>query len=291
MYGEGNCYDMTIKCRRTGRDDVCSMADNFCYYEVEYILDQFLGRDEYDIRELTPDPFPYSYFEEYLNTEKVQKALGAFVNFTSNNIVSTAFASTGDDDRLQGAVKDSRKLVDQGIYVVQYNGDADYICNWIGNEAVVAKIDPPGISTAGYTNISSSDDIVHGVVKQSDNFAFARIYESGHEVPFYQPLVSLEMFERVINGYDVATGKTKVKKGVGFKTEGPAQSTYREGNGTVQFKVLPPDATYNTETNQPNPTNSTKRSVDVGRSRRKRKNYRPMPQMANLHYMADFGGL
>jgi len=37
-------------------------------------------------------------------------------------------------------------------------------------------------------------------VKQSGHFAFVRIYESGHEVPFYQPLASLEMFERAICG-------------------------------------------------------------------------------------------
>ena len=130
MYGEGNCYDMTIQCRRTGRNDVCSAADNFCYLEVEYVLDKYLGRDEYDVRELTPDPFPYNYYPEYLNTPKVQQALGAFVNFTDgSNVVGTlAFGNTGDDDRTQGAVGDCKKLVNQGVYMVQYNGDADYVC-------------------------------------------------------------------------------------------------------------------------------------------------------------------
>ena len=130
MYGEGNCLDMSQQCRLTGRNDVCSAADNFCYTEVEYVLDKYLGRDEYDVRELTPDPFPYNYYPDYLNTAKVQQALGAFVNFTDSSSVvgSLAFGNTGDDDRLQGAVKDCKKLVNQGVYMVQFNGDADYIC-------------------------------------------------------------------------------------------------------------------------------------------------------------------
>ena len=45
-------------------------------------------------------------------------------------------------------------------------------------------MDSPGFSSAGYANISTSDDLVHGVSKQSDNFAFVRIYEAGHEGNF-----------------------------------------------------------------------------------------------------------
>lgn len=95
---------------------------------------------------------------------------------------------------------------------------------------------------------------MHGQVKQSDNFAFVRVYESGHEVPFYQPVLALELFERAINGKDIATGEKHWKQ---YKSVGPAESTYREGNGTMQFAVLPANATYNTTTNAPNPVNGT----------------------------------
>ena len=33
------------------------------------------------------------------------------------------------------------------------------------------------MSSAGYINISTTDEVVHGQVKQSANFAYARIYE------------------------------------------------------------------------------------------------------------------
>ena len=279
MYGEGNCYDMTVQCYETGRDDVCESADNFCYGEVEIVLDVYANRDEYDIRELTPDPFPYSFYPKYLNKPEVQQAIGAFVNFSDYNAdaISFAFGNTGDDDRTEGAVKDCQKLVEQGVYLVQYNGDADYICNWIGNQAVVEEINAPGMSSAGFENISTSDDIVHGQVKQSANFAFARIYEAGHEVPFYQPVVALEMFDRAINGKTIATGEERVSKGCGYKTTGPSKSTYYEGKATVQHKVLPKDATYNITTNEPNPTNKThtRRSLN-GAEKRSRRLVKPM---------------
>lgn len=60
----------------------------------------------------------------------------------------------------------------------------DYICNWLGNAAVAANTRAPGYHASGYANISTPDNIVHGQVKQSGNFAFARIFEAGHAVPF-----------------------------------------------------------------------------------------------------------
>ena len=269
LYGLGNCVDQTRDCYRTGQNAVCSTADNFCANLVEGIYDNVLGRDEYDVRELTPDPFPYSFYVDYLNTPTVQAAIGAYVNFSeSNNAVSTDFGSTGDDDRESSTIEDVRKLLEQGIAVSLYFGDADYNCNWLGGEVVSDEIGAPGFAAAGYTNISSADHVVHGQVKQGGAFSFARIYESGHEVPFvrflsfpatdyslmvakYQPLVSLELFERVISGKDVPTGKIDVSKD--YKTEGSARSTYREGNSTIQNQVLNSTATYNTTTGAPNP--------------------------------------
>lgn len=257
LYGPGNCYDQTVACNTGGLNEICMAADSFCANEIEVPLGNE-GRDEYDIRELTPDPFPYSFYSKYLNSPKLQQAIGAYVNFTSSNgAVGDAFSSTGDDDREDGTIEATRSLVEQGIYVVQFAGDADYNCNWLGGEVIAHEVDAPGFGTAGYTNITTSDNIVHGQVKQSSNFAFARIYESGHEVPFYQPLIALEMFNRSIHGLDIATGEKEITLGCGYKSVGTAKSEYREGNGTVQFKVLPANATYNTTLNGPNPINGT----------------------------------
>lgn len=234
------------------------------------------------MRELTPDPFPYSFYVDYLNTPEVQAAIGAYQNFSeSSNAVSQAFTYTGDDNRESGTIEAIRSLLEQGVTVMLYAGDADYNCNWLGGEAVAYEIGAEGFSCAGYTNLSTSDGIVHGQVKQAGAFSFVRIYESGfvllwctslinstdlnsrHEVPFYSPVAALEIFDRAINGKDIATGT--VTPSSSYLTEGTKDSEYREGNSTIQFEVLPANATYNTTTNAPNVVKRANLGEAVGR--------------------------
>ncbi|KAI4150940.1 MAG: hypothetical protein LQ340_003803 [Diploschistes diacapsis] len=272
LYSPGACVDQIEKCYAQRTNAVCNLADNFCANNVESLI--YLDRDFDDIRELDPDPFPPEFYVDYLNTPKVQQAVGAFVNYTeSSYAVYVAFNSTGDDGRSAHTVADMQDLIAKDLNVVMYTGDADYNCNWRGGQAVSEEISPTAFSSsssspscadtdadgkvgagrAGYANVSTSDGAVRGQVKQFENFAFVRVYYSGHEVPFYQPLLALEMLERAINGRDVQTGTEEARKGGGYRTVGTAESVFYEGNGTVQRVVVPVGATYNTTTGAPNP--------------------------------------
>merc|ERR1712137_1532521 len=96
FYGPGNCQAQSIDCNIRGENALCERADTFCYNNVESMLGRFAGRSEYDIRELVPDPFPYGYWHDYVNTPKVQQALGAFVNHSSSDgTVRSGFGNTG----------------------------------------------------------------------------------------------------------------------------------------------------------------------------------------------------
>lgn len=279
LFGKGNCVDQIKYCASSGIDDICSAADNFCAFEVESLYDIYAGRDEYDIRgmlirgpkvahhftdhmlrsvELTPDPFPEVFFEQYLNTPKVQSAVGAFTNYSEySSTVGAAFGATGDDGRESCTIEDIQLLLQQGVHVILYAGDADYVCNLQGVEVVADKVNAPGYSSAGFVNIATSDLIIHGQVKQAGSFAFVRIFESGHEVPYYQPLAAQVLFERALHHKDIATGRHDINPQ--YRTVGTPHSLHHEGNGTVQFEVVDQSATYNTTTNMPNsPTNSTK---------------------------------
>ncbi|CAK4028829.1 serine carboxypeptidase [Lecanosticta acicola] len=289
FYGEGNCLDQLRDCNARGIDSICSAADNFCYNEVELIYDTVTGRDEYDLRELLPDPFPYTSWVAYLNKPEIQKAIGAYVNisYSTTNLgsgtVATAFGTTGDDSRQLGIVEKNRKLVEEGVYVVHYAGDADYNCNWvspnqktkrplslIGGEEVASLIAAPGFANAGYENMTSSatgsgssttTETVHGVVKQAGKYSFVRIYDSGHQVPFYKPQAALDLFTRMLQGVDIATGHTNVTNA--YRSVGTAKSTYRNDNATIQTTVLDASCTYNTVTDLPECPSS-------GSSRRRR---------------------
>ncbi|KAI1434371.1 alpha/beta-hydrolase [Xylaria sp. CBS 124048] len=253
LYGKGNCLDRLLNCKATGDNDVCKNADNFCANLVESVYDNVLGRDEYDMRELVPDPFPYGFYNAYLNTPHVQAGIGAFINFTSNNVVGEAFDDTGDDGRESGTIEALQALLHHtGITTIAlYAGDADYNCNWLGGEVIANAVGAAdaGFAAAGYTDLQTSDGVTHGQVKQSGKFSFTRFYQSGHEVPFYQPLASLEYFSRAIAGLDIETGKTPVH--ANYRTRGTGKSTFREGNSTIQFQITPGNLTYDPTTGTP----------------------------------------
>lgn len=125
LYGPGNCVDRIKQCYKEGGNSVCASADQFCANKVENLYDIYSNRDEYDMREIMPDPFPYSYFESYLNLPEVQKAIGAFQNFsTSSGTVGASFGNTGDDGRESGTIEACQKLLAAGVQVMLYYGDA-----------------------------------------------------------------------------------------------------------------------------------------------------------------------
>ena len=66
LYGAGQCVDQLESCASSGDNQICANADNFCADNVESIYDNVLNRDEYDIRELQPDPFPPLFYVQYL---------------------------------------------------------------------------------------------------------------------------------------------------------------------------------------------------------------------------------
>ena len=85
-------------------------------------------------------------------------------------------------------IQDLEILLDAGVRVSLYYGDADYICNWFGGQAVSLAVNythAAEFAKAGYQAMTV-DGVEYGEVRQFGNFSFLRVYEAGHEVPFYQ---------------------------------------------------------------------------------------------------------
>lgn len=80
------------------------------------------------------------------------------------------------------------------------------------------------------------DGVEYGETREYGNFSFTRVYEAGHEIPYYQPLASLALFNRTINMFDIATGETKITPD--YATNGTARATHTES-----FVPLPSSTT------------------------------------------------
>jgi carboxypeptidase C (cathepsin A) len=238
----GGCRDRINQCRTAVASQdpdnsgdvsvvngVCSDAYNFCNLNVVQPYND-AGRSVYDIAHFIPDPFPPNTYLEYLNTPDVQSAIGTQLNFTqTNQQVISAFTSTGDYER-QALVPDIAALLRAGVRVGFIYGDRDYLCNWLGGEAislaVAAQTSPAYASlfaAAGYAPIIVNTSYIGGVVRQYGNLSFSRIYDAGHSVPAYQPETAFQVFARIMTGTSLSTGAA-IDLSV-YNTSGPLDST------------------------------------------------------------------
>ena len=158
----------------------------------------------------------------------MQAALGVNLNYTdANDDVYYAFQRTGDFS-YPNFLTDLEMILNNSVRVAMYHGDADYICNWFGGEAVSLAVNythSAEFRAAGYEPFVLNG-VEYGEVRQSGNFSFLRIYEAGHEVPFYQPEASLALFQRVLGNVDLATGEIPVTESL--ESNGSPNATHTE---------------------------------------------------------------
>ncbi|KAK5175139.1 uncharacterized protein LTR77_000276 [Saxophila tyrrhenica] len=218
---------------------VCSEASDMCRDNVEGVYYSFGDRGTYDIRHPANDPTPPEYYIDYVNQAYVQDALGVSVNYTSaNNDVYFAFQAEGDQI-YPNFLADLEHILNSGVRVSLFYGDADYICNWFGGQAISLALKykhSKEFAAAGYAPMMYSGK-EYGEVREYGNFSFTRIYEAGHEVPYYQPQAALALFNRTINFMNIADGMEKITGT--FATNGSASATH-----TASAAPLPSSSEY-----------------------------------------------
>jgi carboxypeptidase D len=234
FYQPGGCRDQATTCRglqaasdpnNNGNDPsvngVCLGAVAYCLGLVYGPFETTSNRNPFDIGHTIPDSFPPPFATGYLNNAWVQRALGAAVNFTETSaVVNNAFTLTADITR--GYTHEIATLLDAGVKVALLHGDRDMRANWFGGEAVSLAI-PYGragaFAAAGYAPILVPFSPQGGLVRQAGSFSFARVFQAGHEMPYYQPAVALTLFARTVLGLDAATGLKIVTED--YSTAGP----------------------------------------------------------------------
>ncbi|KAJ5753870.1 uncharacterized protein N7511_008023 [Penicillium nucicola] len=243
------CQDQIAYCKQTNRTSladfsICTEATNMCRDNVDinhnpYILTSlntegpyysFGNRGVYDIRHPYDDPTPESYYSSYLAKDTVLNAIGVDINYTqSNNEIYYAFQQTGDFV-WPNFLEDLEDILSKPVRVALIYGDADYICNWFGGQAIslAAKYKhSKQFKKAGYAPFTV-DGVEYGETREFGNFSFTRVYEAGHEVPYYQPVAALQLFNRTLFGWELPDGVRKLKDG--FGTEGDAVATHTQSS-------------------------------------------------------------
>jgi len=235
------CLEQIQRCYETNRTSlsdyaICAQAEVMCRDNVESPYYHYSGRGVYDIRHPLRDPTPPAYFAHMLNLPKVQDAIGVDLNYSTllaNTEIYFAFQQTGDFV-FPNFLDELETLLNSSVRVSLIYGDADYVCNWYGGEAVSLAANyrhAPQFRKAGYTPMTVNG-VEYGETREYGNFSFTRVYEAGHEVPYYQPVAALALFNRTINKFDIATGSKKITPN--YVTNGTAKATH-----TNSFVPLP----------------------------------------------------
>ena len=201
------CQSMIKSCYESESLWYCVPASIYCNnaFMGPY---QRTGRNVYDIRGSCEDSSNLCYpalgrISKYLNERKVMEALGVEVdNYESCNFdINRNFLFQGD--WMQPFHRLVPKLLDE-IAVLIYAGDADFICNWLGNQAWSDALDWRGhekFSRAEREGLFlPGEEKEYGKVKSSGNFTFIRIYQAGHMTPMDQPAASADFFNRWLGG-------------------------------------------------------------------------------------------
>ncbi|KAI9685487.1 MAG: hypothetical protein M1820_010784 [Bogoriella megaspora] len=233
----GGCSDLIDRCANAATrsdplnqgnsssvDEICVEADTYCNAELQSAYQQNSGRNYYDIAAKNPVALPPPFYEGYLNQPQVQQALGVPLNWSQSSLLTNeAFHESLGDEARPGWLDDLGYLLDNNIKVTLVYGDRDYACSWIGGEAASLALkysDTPKFHAAGYTDIKVNSSYVGGQVRQYGNLSFSRVYEAGHEVPFYQPQTAYELFRRTMFNLDIATGTVDTASKSDYSTTG-----------------------------------------------------------------------
>lgn len=150
------------------------------------------------------------WFAHFLNDNKTKLALGIDKTgagdlhdgtfLSCSDSVYNNFAKTGDGAK--SSVPEVVKLLENGVRVLLYAGERDFICNYLGIDAWSKDMDWSGAKDFRKTELKpwhkpSGEE--GGLQRTFGNLTFLTVHESSHFVPYSQPEASLKMFNAWIH--------------------------------------------------------------------------------------------
>ncbi|TPX32757.1 hypothetical protein SmJEL517_g04259 [Synchytrium microbalum] len=197
----GTCSSLIKPCYQFQNAFFCAPGALYCNQAMLSPFQQS-GRNVYDVRMTCSalDCYPIlKDIEAFCNRPDIQDMLGVperqYVGCNQN--VNLRFLTAGDWMRpYQRALP---PLLEKGIKLVVYAGDADYICNWIGNKAWMMELEWSGQEEFNAASdlpwTSSLTQKETGEYRTFGPLTWLKIYEAGHLVPYDQPAAASDFFE------------------------------------------------------------------------------------------------
>ena len=187
---------------------VCESARAFC-------LDKFIvpyldtGRSIYDIRrQCKTPPFceDFSHVERFLQQSSTLDALSVRHSSKEWKICNFEVLARYDGDWMRSYQQELVPLLEEGIRVLVYAGDADYVCNLKGIFNWMKKLKWSGKHkfNAARKQLwqvgTESGAKVLGSRVSAGALTFLRVFKAGHMVPRDQPAAAAQLFHDFLSG-------------------------------------------------------------------------------------------
>jgi cathepsin A (carboxypeptidase C) len=173
-----------------GDTSSCPEAQSFCN-NAEMTPYYSTGLNPYDIRKqcgANPLCYDFSDVDDFLNNPSIQQQLGVEQGLTwssCNDVVNGRFSA----DWMKSMKYNVPKLLADGVRVLIYAGDMDFVCNWLGNKAWTLGLEYPGHEA--FKAEGDHDWTVGGThagqARTAKGLTFLRVHNAGHMVPLDQP--------------------------------------------------------------------------------------------------------
>ncbi|KXS10435.1 peptidase S10, serine carboxypeptidase [Gonapodya prolifera JEL478] len=196
------CKSLINACYKYGSPMSCVPGSYYCN-AAEISPYQSTGYNPYDVRKKCDSGNSLCYpimndIVAWLNTPEIRSTLGVGdIEFKSCNMqVNLDFQLKGD--WMHPFVKLIPSMLDEaGVRVLIYAGDADFICNWLGNKAWTLELEWSGkeeYNSAKDKPWTTESGLDAGEFRSYGPFTFVRVNGAGHMVPYDQPDAALDMF-------------------------------------------------------------------------------------------------
>ncbi|KAG9086550.1 hypothetical protein FRC07_013057 [Ceratobasidium sp. 392] len=200
----------------------CGPAGTFCFEEVfgstaSANLNPFDARLSCNREEADEDCYPeVSWISSYLNKPWVKAQLGIPPknNFTSCDLdIQNKFVESGDAARRSSVLLP--ELIEDGLRVLVYAGDADLMCPGIAQVPWMERLNTtlqqqfkqsPSLPLWTHGRIAGATRSA-GEVGQAGQIALVELYDAGHMAPHDQPDAALDMFNRWIEDKQLTDGE------------------------------------------------------------------------------------
>lgn len=190
-------------------DDFCQMTETMPFYATDL--------NPYDITKPCGDSdlcYDFDNVDTFLNLESTREALHVSDKVDKWVDCNTAVNAGFTSDWMRNYQQSLIPLLESGIDVLIYAGDADFICNWMGNKAWTIDLNWSGKENFGaaydvnwdYKEAATNSYVRGGQVRSATGhngtgtFTFMLVYEAGHMVPMDQPEASLALVNTFIQG-------------------------------------------------------------------------------------------